>query len=183
MVLDFGFRPTWFHTAASSGILYNREYKKDIGNLARCGISLYGIDPWKKETHLQQVLIFKTILNQIKTLKKGEKVGYDFTFTAKKNMTIGIVPAGYYDGVDRRLSNKGFVTIKNTYCPIIGRVSMNVTTIDVSNVEKLKIGDEVIIFSDKIENKNSIMHAATLADTIPYDLVVRLAASTKRIVV
>ncbi len=180
-ILDSGFRPVWYHIAASSGLLHNADYKKSIGNLARCGIALYGIEPERINKNLKPVLTFKTTLSQIKKLKKGEKVGYDFTYTAKKDMTIGVLPAGYFDGIDRRFSNIGYVSIGKTPCPILGRVSMNVTTIDISDVQNPQVGDEVIIFSDKIFDKNSIVNGAILAETIPYDLVVHLASTTRRI--
>jgi alanine racemase len=180
---DAGFQPKWFHMSPSTGLLHKAEYKGRLGNLSRCGISLYGIDPEEKDKKLQPVLQLTTTLNQIKFLPKGESVGYDFTFTAKKDMTIGILPIGYFDGVDRRLSNKGFVLMKNSLCPIIGRVSMNLTTVDISNVENPKVGDTVIVFSNNSQDKNSIYNSALLAQTIPYDLLIHLAASTRRIVV
>lgn len=183
MVFAAGLKPIWFHIAASSGLLHNAEYKNEIGNLARCGIALYGVEPEKLDKNLKPVLTFKTILNQIKELKRGEKVGYDFTLTAKKDMHIGVLPVGYFDGIDRRLSNKGNVLINNIACPIMGRVSMNITTIDISNVPEPQVGDEVIIYSNKTKDKNSIVNAAVIAKTIPYDLVVKLSTTTKRIVV
>lgn len=183
LVHTAGSRPQWFHIAASSGLLHSADYGKSSGNLARCGIALYGIEPERIGTNLKPVLTFKTTLSQIKTIKKGEKVGYDFTYTAKKNMIIGILSAGYFDGIDRRFSGKGYVFIGKTPCPILGRVSMNVTTIDISDVQNPQVGDEVIIFSNNANDKNSIVNAAILADTIPYDLAVHLAYSTKRIVV
>ena len=183
IILDASFRPKWLHIAASSGLLHSSDYKKDIGNLARVGIALYGIEPERIDDNLQPILTFKTTLNQIKRLKKGEKVGYDFTFTAKKDMTIGVLPVGYFDGVDRRLSNIGSVFIKGTKCPILGRVSMNITMIDISKAQTPQVGDNVIIFSNKSGDENSIVNAASIANTIPYDLAVRLSSTTKRVVV
>ncbi len=183
MISTAGFNPTWFHIAASGGLLHSKEYKKKMGNLARCGISIYGIDPEGKDKNLRPVLELKTTLNQIKYIKKDERIGYDFTYNAKKNMTIGILPLGYFDGVDRRLSNKGFVSINNTLCPIIGRVSMNLTTIDITEVKNPQVGDVVTVYSKVISNKNSIYSSSDLSGTIPYDLLIRLATSTKRIVV
>lgn len=178
-----GFHPNWFHIASSSGLLHQTDYKNKIGNLARCGISIYGIDPEGKDKSLQPALKLKTTLNQIKLLEKGKQVGYDFTFTAKKDMTMGILPMGYFDGIDRRLSSKGFVEIKDRYCPIIGRVSMNLTTIDIGSVENPQVGDEVIVYSNKTQDKNSILNSSILANTIPYTLLVNISPSTKRILV
>ena len=109
-------------------------------------------------------------------------MGYSFTFTAKNNMTIGILPIGYNDGIDRRLSNKGLVKLGNIDCRIIGRISMNITTIDISEVKSPKVGSEVIVYSAKNLDKNSIRNMAEAANTIPYTLLTGLTMSIKRIV-
>lgn len=183
MLSEFGFNPRWIHHGNSSAILHGSKYKKKIGNVARCGIDTYGIDPEGKDMVLQPVLKVITTLNQVKLLKKGESLGYDFTYIADKDMTIGILPYGYYDGLDRRLSNKGVVLIDGIECPIIGRISMNISTIDISNVINPYVGQDVVIYSNKKTDSNSIYNAAIQAETIPYDLLVHLASSTKRIVV
>lgn len=183
MLKQFGFIPKWIHHGNSSAILHSSKYKKKIGNVVRAGIDTYGIDPEGKNTTLQPVLRVITTLNQIKSLKKGESVGYDFTYKAKKNMKIGILPYGYYDGLARRLSNKGIVTIDGVACPIIGRVSMNISTIDISNVPSPYIGQKVVVYSSNKIDSNSIYNASMKAETIPYILLVHLASSIKRIVV
>lgn len=180
LVRSAGFRPKWFHIAASSALLHHADYK-NLGNLARCGVALYGLDPEGKDNSLQPVLKLKATLTQIKKIKKGEKVGYDFTYTAKKDITIGVLSIGYFDGVDRRLSNKGAVLLKDTLCPLVGRVSMNITTIDISRVKNPKVGDQVVIYSDNANDKNSFANAAKITNTISRDLLVGLEACTKRI--
>ena len=183
IVRQYDFAPVWRQIAASGALLHNKDYKENLGNVARCGIALYGIDPEGKDLgHLQPALQLKTTLNQVKHVRKGEGVGYDFTFTAKKDMTIGILPLGYFDGVDRRLSNKGLVLVSNVACPIIGRVSMNLTTVDLSGVESPQVGDEVIVFANNPSSKNSIYNAALQCDIIPYELLVHLYSSTKRVI-
>lgn len=182
IVKSNGFNPKWVHICASSGLLNNKQFSKyKIGNVARAGIASYGISPINDKQGLQPALKFTTRIAQIKHLKKGDKVGYDFAFTASKDMTIGILPVGYNDGLDRRLSNKGFVTINNISCPIIGRVSMNITNVDLSEVKNPKVGDEVIVYSDNTKDKNSIENAAKLCGTIPYDILVGLSPLTKRV--
>src|SRR3989344_3368350 len=98
-------------------------------------------------------------------------------------MTVGILPIGYFDGVDRRLSNKGYVIINGKTCTIVGNISMNITTVDVTHVPNLKIGQEVTVYSNNPEDKNSIQNAAKICQTIPYELLIHLAPSTKRIIV
>jgi alanine racemase len=172
--------PKWIHMANSSGVLNYKKYEGQIGNLARAGLALYGIDPENKNKQLQPALAFKTKLMQTKQLIKGDTVGYDFTFRAKNPMVIGIVPVGYNDGVCRWLSNIGFMKIRNTYCQIIGTISMNIIAIDVTDVKNPAVGESVIVYSNKMENRNSFAKSATSIDTIAYDLLVGLDASTRR---
>ncbi len=179
---DHGINPKWIHIANSAGLLNSREYKNKLGNMARVGKSSYGIDPRKVNKDLKPALTLKTKIAQVKNLKKGEKVGYDFSYTATKDMRIAIIPIGYYEGVDRRLSNKGYVLVKNKYCKIIGRVSMNITIIDVSNIKNVSVGQEVIVFSNNPAAKNSIQNSAKICNTIPYELLVHIGSSTKRII-
>lgn len=175
--------PKWIHIANSAGLLNSREYKNKLGNMARVGKASYGIDPRKVNRDLKLLVKLKTKIAQVKNLKKGEKVGYDFSFIAKKDMKIAIIPIGYFEGVDRRLSNKGYVLIGNKYCKIIGRVSMNITIIDVSKIKNAKVGKEVIVFSNNPTAKNSIQNSAKICNTIPYELLVHLSSSTKRVLV
>lgn len=180
-----GIQPHWKHLAASAGI-----YKIDdpVFNMARVGLASYGISPLLSQDKdnrlltLSPVLSFNSTLVQIKSLSKGEKIGYGCSFTAKKKITIGIVAAGYNDGVDRGLSNKGFCIVRGVTCPIVGKVSMNITTIDLSLAQS-EIGDEVKIFSNQSAKKNSIAKSAELADKIPYELLVNLSSETRRVLV
>lgn len=190
--------PKWIHIQNSDGIIN----QIGEGNLARVGLALYGINSVtlseakgieteelyssaapQNDKRLNPILTLKSKIIQIKKLKIGDRVGYSGTFTAMGPMTLGVLPLGYYDGVDRRLSNLGFVTVGRTPCKIIGRVSMNITTIDLSHIKSPQIGQEVIIYSSSPTDPNSISNAAKLCKTIPYDLLVHLASSTKRMFV
>jgi len=160
--------PKYIHLGNSAGLLNNEKLKlSSFSNIVRTGLALY-----------DSVLQLKTHVIQVKEIKKGEKVGYDFTYEAKKNKLIAVLPIGYNDGVDRRLSDNGFVKIKNNYCPIIGKISMNLTVIDVTSVKNVKVGSEVIIFSNN--GKNSIINSAKKIGTIPYELLIHLDRSIKR---
>ncbi len=178
-----GFNLKWIHHANSSALLNYKNYKGKIGNVARVGIALSGNDPEAKNKKIKPTLQFISTIAQIKDLAKGESTGYDFTFTAKNDMRIAVVPAGYNDGVDRRLSNLGCMKVGKTDCPIIGRVSMNLTMINISNGKNIKVGDKVVIYSHDSQDKNSVAKAAAICKTIPYDLLVKLANSTKRVMV
>ena len=169
----------WQHMANSDGLLNYKIYKNKLGNMSRCGIALYGISG--NHPQLKPVLQLTSRVVQIKHLQKGEKVGYDFTFVAKKNMRIAILPIGFNDGVEKRLSNVGYVLLQNIPCKIIGRVSMNITTIDITDVVDAKVGDRVIIYSNNPEQKNSITNVTKHSKLSSYELLIHLHPSTKRI--
>lgn len=173
----------YFHISASEGHIYKDAYT----NMTRLGIGLYGLTNINGLI-LKPVLEMKTIITSIKKIKKGDQVGYGRTFTADRDMTIATLALGYYEGVDRRLSNIGFVKIidKNNlenFCPIIGRVSMNITIIDISKVSGIEIGNEVIVISKNKTDKNSVENIAKLCSSIPYEIVVHIPQHLKRIVV
>lgn len=159
---NYKINPSWKHIGNSCGLLNHKILNlEEVSNLVRTGLILY-----------QGVLRFITHIGQVKELKKGESVGYNFTYKAKKNITMAVLPVGYNDGVDRVLSNRGKVLIKGRSCPIIGRVSMNITTIDISKVKDVKVGDEAeIIFNPKTKER------------IPYEFLIHLNPQIKRVVV
>lgn len=181
----FHIKPKWFHIGATGSITNpkTRPFIAKVSNLARAGLSLYGISYSSFEKNLKPALRLTTKIAQIKQVKKGEKIGYDGSYLVKKDMLIGILPIGYYDGIDRRLSNKGVFLINGVECPILGKVSMNINVIDLSKVKNPKVGDEVVVYSNNPEDKNSLQMSAKLCNTIAYDLLVNLAESTKRTVV
>lgn len=194
MVLDAGLSPRWFHFGGALALINSVT---DECNVIRCGKALFGIglknapsaeirEPEEVKhriTHFKPTLQLSTRLIQIKHVKKDEFIGYVETFQAKQDMTIGIIPIGYFDGVDRRLSNTGYMTLSGVLCPIVGMVSMNATIIDISGVSDPKIDDEVIVYSWNAGDKNSLDSAAVFSKTIPQDLLVHLQSSLSRIVI
>jgi len=116
--------------------------------VARVGIGLYGLNNSQFEKlDLKPALEMASIVSSIKTIPAGEKVGYNITYQAPKETKIATVPAGFNEGVDRRLSNKGFYQVKGKDCPLRGKVSMNISSVEVTDVPGVKVGDEVIIIS------------------------------------
>ncbi len=132
--------------------------EQSLCNVFRVGIGMYGY--WPSPTNkltvikkyptmtLQPVLTWKTKITEIKNVTAGISVGYNCTYQTTKPTTIAIFPVGYYDGYQLRFSNKIWVRIRNNYAPIIGRVCMNMTLIDVSAIADVRIGDEVILLGD-----------------------------------
>lgn len=169
----------YYHLSNTYGHQYTQKIK---ANVSRLGIGLYGLAEIPN-LDLKPVLEMKTIISSVKKIKKGETVGYNNTFTADKDMVIATIPVGYYEGLDRRFSNKGFVKINGKFCKIIGRVSMNISTIDVSELPGPKIGDGVVVFSSISTDKNSIKSIAEAAGTITYEIVVDIPEKIKRVIV
>ena len=170
-----------FHLSASSGVSYLSAFES---NLIRVGIGLYGFDTTpKKEMNLKPVLsMFAKVVN-LKRVLTGEKIGYNFTHKAERETKIAVVPCGYYEGVNRLLSNRGYFYFKNQPLKILGRVSMNLTTIDVSSIEKLiSIEDEVEVFSSGSTKENSIENVAKICQTIPYEIVSKIPSGIKRVI-
>lgn len=178
IVKKSGLNPKWRHISATEALLNpnTRQVISQFTNLARAGKSLYGYAVHTKDVHLQPVLTLKTHIAQVKTLQPGDTVGYDGTFTAKRKMIIAVLPIGYNDGVDRRLSNSGLMKVNGIGCPIIGKVSMNITTIDISKVPSPKINQEVVV-------TDNISEWAVICDTIAHEILIHLDTSIKRIII
>jgi len=166
---------------------------KTLFNCVRIGIAMYGIWPsrgvelWSKRSKktrnfkLRPALSYKTRLISIKRVKAGSYIGYGCNFQAPTNMTIGVVPVGYYEGYDRSLSNMGFALLKGAVVPVVGRVCMNMTFFDISKRPRAKVGDEVVLIG---KSENKIITATDLGDwagTISYEILSRLPAHIPRI--
>lgn len=151
-------------------------------NMNRLGIGLYGLT-YIPGLNLKPILNLKTIITSIKKINAGEMIGYNGAFIANKDMTIATIPVGYYEGIDRRLSNIGFVKIKDHAVRIIGKVCMNISIIDITELKDIKIDDEVIVISNNQDDKNSIEKIAEMCNTITYEIAVHIPEHLKRIVV
>jgi len=124
-------------------------------NFARVGAGIYGFWPSEKVRaqaaqkvpgiEVQPLLSWKTQVTALRTLPAGTHVGYDITFTTERETKVAIVPVGYFEGFDRRASNNGKMLINGNLVPVIGRVCMNATLLDITDCPDVKIGDEVTI--------------------------------------
>jgi alanine racemase len=181
-----GFSPRWKHISTSSGAF--KIHDKTF-NMMRVGLAHYGINPLENKDNsannisLIPALEFHSTLIQIKNIPKGASVGYGCTYTSSENRVLGVISAGYYEGVDRRLSNKGFVKIRGKFFPFVGRISMNMSVVDITNLHDPEIGETLIIYSSNPTDKNSLVNAAKTTKTISYDLMIHLAESIRRIVI
>lgn len=171
----------YFHIAATAGSFYS---SKIPANVIRLGLGLYGYDtsPFRN-FGLRPVLETKTIVSGIKEINRREYIGYGLTYRAEKKTKIAIIPSGYFEGTDRRLGNIGCYKIKGTFCPLVGRVSMNISLVDVSEVKNVKAGDEVTLISADPRDKNSAWNMAKQCDTIPYEILIHVPQHLRRTVI
>lgn len=170
----------FFHLSATAGVKYINQF---FSNVVRLGLGLYGINPSLfAKMDLKPVLEMRSIVSSVKNVALGECVGYNATFKADKALKIVAVPVGYFEGVDRRLSNKGYFKIDGTQCPIVGRVSMNITSLDITSVSGVKLGDQALVISRNPQDKNSVENMAKLAGTIPYEILIHVPQHLRRII-
>lgn len=163
------------HILNSEGIA---NFGQNTFEIARLGIGMYGIisNPIIKQK-LQPALKWISSVSQVKMIHKGDSVGYSRTFIADKDTQIAIVPVGYADGFRRSLSNgKGGVFIHNTYCPVIGRVCMDMIMVDITKLH-VREGDPVEI----IGHKQSIEKFSEKMDTIPYEVMTGISKRVHRV--
>lgn len=171
----------FFHISATTGVPYSGQI---FANVARLGMGLYGIDTSSlTKLNLKPVLQMRSVISSLKNISAGECVGYNITYKAPKPIRIATVPAGYFEGVDRRLANCGFFKIAGRYCPIVGKISMNITSIDITSLPETKFGDSVIIISDNQNDPNSTEQMAKLAGITPYEILVRVPQHLRRTVI
>ncbi|MEI7689803.1 MAG: alanine racemase [Candidatus Saccharibacteria bacterium] len=183
-ILSAGFRPRYVHIAQTAG---STKAASKYANAMRIGIGLYGINPLtpadKHFGDLEKLLPALELKSEIiKTvdLKKGDRVSYNGTFTADKPMRIGVLSLGYYEGVPRELSTRGFVTDGNQKMAIVGRVCMNHTMIDLTD-SKLTAGDTVTVISNNPADPNSIANIAKSHRLFNYSLLTNLSSSVRRV--
>jgi alanine racemase len=141
---------------------------------------LYGLKPDRNNVlpeGIKPVLTWKTVVSHIKTIDAGECVGYGRSFVADKKMRIATLPTGYADGYDRRLSNLGYVIIRGKKARIVGRVCMDQMMVDISDIEDVSTGDEVVLMGDGI----SADDMADMIGTIGYELICAISKRVARI--
>jgi Alr-MurF fusion protein len=165
-----------YHILNSPGILRLPKFQLDM---VRLGIGLYGVDPTsEKFDALKPVATLKTIISQIKKIRKGETIGYGRRGTADHDMAIGTIAIGYADGFSRAFSRGiGKVLIQGKEVPVIGNVCMDMTMVDLSTITDPNEGDEVIIFGKEYP----IQKVAESINTIPYEILTNTSERVKRV--
>jgi alanine racemase len=173
------------HIAASAAAMLWPQTRLD---LSRFGIALYGLWPSPQTRRamesspleLQPALTYRSEIVVVRTIPAGASVGYGGTFHAPNDMRIGVVPAGYADGIPRALSNKGAFLVDGARCPIVGRVAMNMTEIDLTAAPQAHVGSPVTLIGSDGAASVTADDWANWCDTINYEIVARLPAEIPR---
>jgi alanine racemase len=167
-----------FHANATAGVL---NYPEADYGLARVGIGLMGYWPssetkraWEKKIVLKPALSWRTVISEVKTLRKGMGIGYDLTETLRKRSTIGICPIGYWHGFPRSLSRVGEVLVRGRRAKILGTVSMDMIVIDLSRAGGAGVGDVVTIIGADGRDEISVYEVSGRARVSHYELLTRL---------
>ena len=169
------------HHANSGAVEY---YPQACKSMVRAGIILYGLEPNSSLDSgfgLVPAMTLKTTVAHVKKLRKGSTISYGRTFTADRDMVVATVPIGYADGYFRCLSSVGYMGVKGKKAKVLGRVCMDQTIIDVTNIEDVKIGDEVVVFSKGNDGAPTASELASLADTINYEVVCAVSKRVPRV--
>ncbi|OFW09991.1 MAG: alanine racemase [Acidobacteria bacterium RIFCSPLOWO2_02_FULL_59_13] len=174
-----GISPRFRHQANSAAIVSRPE---SWGNMVRPGLLLYGYQPPVRVPEgsqppafcslpVREILTYKTKIISIKQVPAGISMGYGGRYVTPRNSRIATIPAGYADGVNRKLSGRGRVIICGQYAPIFGTISMDLTLVDVTDFPQLGIGEEVILIGHKGEYSQSALDIAETVGTIPYEIL------------
>jgi alanine racemase len=199
-ILTLGLRPRWLHAGNSSTILAGPDRQALIEMAARAGVRLmfrpglaiYGyldrftLDSlsWEAEdSEFAPVLAWKTQVTSLRTLPAGETAGYGRTFVADRETRLALLPVGYADGLNRLLSNRGEVLIQGQKAPIAGRISMDQTVVDVTDVPGVVIGDEAVLLGDQADQAITAWDLADLTGTIPWEVLCAIGPRVPRVLV
>jgi alanine racemase len=197
-VLNAGLRPNWLHVGNSAALLAGEVTQAlralctryGLKPMMRPGLALYGVAPEfypdeppaasRLRAKLERVLEWKTTVVTVRSITPGQVVGYNGTFVATEPMRLALLAVGYADGLNRALSNRGSVLIAGHRAPIVGRISMDQTVVDVTEIPEVAAGDEVtLIGRQKMEIITAEDHARW-AGTIPWEIFTSISARVAR---
>jgi alanine racemase len=199
----FGYGDIKRHMSATSGVLVY-EKKLGINDIVRVGIGVYGMWPARElrsqfstindqrsvsssieelqNIQLKPVLRWVSKVVQVKVLAANHPIGYGLTYITSRETKVAVIPQGYSDGYDRGLSNTGEVLIQGTRCKVLGRVSMNMFTVDVSHLKDVKVEDEVVLLGSQGSDHISAEEIAEKIGTINYEITTRISPLLPRII-
>ncbi len=177
-----GIRFPWRHMANSDAVNNFPESYADPFNAVRTGLNLYGsFDPeGSRALELEQVLTLKTRLAAVRDLSAGACIGYGCTYRLPRRSRVGTIAAGYADGLPMALSNRGYVLVRGVPCPVLGRVSMDYTTISLDGVPGAICGEEVVCLGGEGPSAITPEHWAQLKGTHAYDILCSFGRRVER---
>ena len=173
-----------FETVHCSNSGAIEDYPQTYCDMVRAGIILYGLAPspeLKDRLTLKPCMTMKTVVSHVKPLRKGATISYGRTFTAERDMIVATVPVGYADGFIRAYAQDGYMIVKGKKAPIVGRICMDQAMLDVSDIEGVEIGDEVIVFGSGENGERTADDLALCARTINYEVVCAISKRVPRI--
>lgn len=201
-VLPEGERPNLLSVGASAALLGGeadavRELaaRWKLRPMLRLGLALYGVTPRyspdfavgeqppelaRALRQLRPVLAWKTQVASVRQVPAGATVGYNGTFIAGEPMRLALVPAGYADGLDRRLGNKFSLLVRGQRAPVVGRVSMDHAVLDITEIDGVQAGDEVVILGRQGAEQITAFDQAEACGTIPWEVFTRITARVER---
>ena len=199
VIAEHHIHPSWIH-AGNSATLFVPEHLHALGELARRhsarlmlrpGLALYGYLPrfvsrlsdMPETGVLRPVLAWKTRIVSLRTIDANESAGYNMTFRAVRPTRLALVPVGYADGLNRLLSNRGHALVRGKKAPIAGRVSMDQTIVDVTDIPGVEIGDEAVLIGEQGSERITANDLADLTGTIPYEVTCTIGERVPRLLV
>jgi alanine racemase len=181
-----GIRPATLHVANSAGTLLPPSWPAGLRPPARVrpGLALFARFPGLPGDAIEDVMSFRSVVDQVKTVPPGTRVGYGGAFVAARTTTLAIVPAGYADGVPRSLSGKGTVLIQGRRCPIAGKIAMDLTAVDATDLgQPPRHGDEVVFFGVQEGTRLGVEELAGAAGTVSWEILCGVGPRVPRVIV
>lgn len=178
-----GIRPKWRHAANSGAIRFLPDSFLD---LVRPGLLLYGIPPAPHDTHgldLKPALALMARVTQLRAARPGETISYGRTFTVQRPSKLAVVPVGYADGYSRAHSNSGAVLVGGRRVPIVGRVCMDQLVVDVTDLDEVRLGDEVVLIGRQVSERMTVWDVAASMGSIAHEVLSALGPRLPRVFV
>ncbi len=187
-IVESGLSPVYYHIANSAALVTRHHSWK---NFVRPGISLYGYFPpfasavtghpdTSYELPVVPVLTWKTRILAIRDVPAGQPIGYNGAYVTRAPSRIAVLPVGYGDGLSRQLSSRGRVIVRGDFAAIVGNVSMDLTTIDVTGIPGVDVGDEVVLLGTTGKRTITAWEHASLASTIAYEVLCHISRRVER---
>jgi alanine racemase len=188
LLASLGLQPKFVHVANTSAVVSRRE---TWNSMVRPGLALYGYYlPFQRAGRdvggsglrltVKPVLTWKTRILSLRDAAANQSLGYGATYTTKARSRIAVLPVGYADGFNRHLSSRGRVIVREHYAPIVGRISMDLTLVDVTGIAGVEVGDEVILLGSMDGLSVDAQEHAELAGTIPYEILCNISKRVPR---